>query len=81
MDIAGVVVAVGEESDSVYGSVMWVIVQGTYAQYVFDPQSNDESPVRQRIALDRTGTICEDVTTLATLCFAALARSPRQCVK
>ena len=34
MDMANVVVAVGEDSDSMYGSVMWFIVQGTYAQYV-----------------------------------------------
>ena len=74
MDMAGVVVAVGEDSDSMYGSVMWVIVQGTYAQYAFDLQSNGESPERQRIALDRTGTVCEDVTTLATLCLVALAK-------
>ena len=33
MDMAGVVVAVGEDSDPMYGSVMWGIVQGTYAQY------------------------------------------------
>ena len=32
MDMAGVVVAVGEDSDPMYGSVMWGIVQGTYAQ-------------------------------------------------
>ena len=32
-DIAGVVVAVGEDCDLMYGSVVWCIVQGAYAQY------------------------------------------------
>ena len=39
MDMAGVVVAVGEDSDSMYNSVMWVIVKGTYAQYASDLHS------------------------------------------
>ena len=81
MDMTGVVVAVGEDSDSMYGSLMWVVVQGTYAQYAFDLQSNGESPERQRIALDRTGTICEDVTTLTILCLQRLRTSRRHCVK
>ena len=32
-DMAGVVVAVGEDYDLMYGSEVWGIVQGAYAQY------------------------------------------------
>ena len=78
MNMAGVVVAVCEDSDSMYNSVMWVIVKGTYAQYAFVLQSNGECLEQQRIALNRTGTICEDMTTLATLCLWRLRRSWRQ---
>ena len=31
-DMAGVIVAVGEDCDLMYGSVVWSIVQGAYAQ-------------------------------------------------
>ena len=37
--MAGVVVAVGENCDLMYGSEVWGIVQGAYAQYALAPCS------------------------------------------
>ena len=38
-DMAGVVVAVGENCDLMYGSEVWGIVQSAYAQYALAPCS------------------------------------------
>ena len=43
-DIAGVVVVFGENCDLMYGSEVWNIVQGAYAQYALVPCSNDAHP-------------------------------------
>ena len=55
-DMAGVVVAVGEDYDPMYGSEVWGIVQGVYTQYALLTCSLTTLKPSS-LSLERLGTI------------------------